>query len=219
MRALSRAGLAGRIDLSAFGMIRALAGDPTPVSRATSSMLRVRPAVLRGTDRRAGSGPGRGSRSAPRTRPGEALLQPRRRHQPGGRPRRDCVFTRVSPFGIEGIAQKLAERRRSPWSTPASGSSTWGWSSRSRPSRATRRRSAARATRSPRARRGWWTSFGSRSSTTRRRKAPYRRGGRRLWPRNHDPGLTERLARDLGQRFGLGGPQPSPIWTGRRRPA
>ena len=56
----------------------------------------------------------RRGREAPSCRRAPArasVLQPRRRHQPRGRPRPACLFTRVSPFGIEGIAQRLAERR------------------------------------------------------------------------------------------------------------
>jgi type IV pilus assembly protein PilM len=67
------------IDLSAFGMIRALTGDdgtPSPEAPATARLLCnlgdvVNLAVARGSV---------------------------------------CLFTRIAPFGVEGIAQQLAER-------------------------------------------------------------------------------------------------------------
>ena len=117
MQALNRAGLRPvGVDLSAFGMIRALAREPyAPVDPGHNVDA---PASSAGTyeQRMAGQLGAEGS-VAP-----EAVLEG------GGIARlycnlgdvtnlavaRDstCLFTRVSPFGVEGIAQKLAERRQ-----------------------------------------------------------------------------------------------------------
>ena len=117
MQALNRAGLRPvGVDLSAFGMIRALAREPyAPVDPGHDVDA---PASSAGTyeQRMAGQLGAEGS-AAP-----EAALEG------GGIARlycnlgdvtnlavaRDstCLFTRVSPFGVEGIAQKLAERRQ-----------------------------------------------------------------------------------------------------------
>ena len=115
MRAMSRAGLRPvGIDLSAFGMIRALAGE---------SHSQVEPgdfvdAPGYGTpsyeERIAGEAQDQGAAadSAPEHLPaklfcslGDVMNLAVAR---GG----VCLFTRVSPFGVEGIAQKLAERRQ-----------------------------------------------------------------------------------------------------------
>jgi type IV pilus assembly protein PilM len=114
MQALTRAGLRPiGIDLSAFAMIRALAREPhQPVEPG---------------DYVDAPGPADPSpRGAPTGQPREeAASAPER---PEGGPARlycnlgdvtnlavardsTCLFTRISPFGVEGMAQKLAERR------------------------------------------------------------------------------------------------------------
>jgi type IV pilus assembly protein PilM len=115
MRAIARAGLRPvGIDLSAFGMIRALAREAyEPVNPGDYVDAPDRPAPSY-EERIAAHFQEEGS---PTTEAGE------------GAPARlfcnlgdvtnlavargaVCLFTRVSPFGVEGIAQKLAERRR-----------------------------------------------------------------------------------------------------------
>ena len=103
--AVDRAGLRPvGIDLSAFGMVRALASES--YEARTRELL---PGAAEGGDRR-------GPAAQPRPRPAPtmgpdglprrgaaALLQSRRRHKPRGGPwRGTCLFTRISPFGVEG---------------------------------------------------------------------------------------------------------------------
>ena len=109
---------------------------------------------------------------APEGMPGEALLQPRRRHQPRGGPRRDLpVHPRlaVRGRGDRPEARRAASahpRARPPVARPR------GPRAAARGDRGRRaRRSPPRARRSPRAPRGWSTSFASRSSTTPPRRA------------------------------------------------
>jgi type IV pilus assembly protein PilM len=114
--ALRQAGLRPvGIDLSAFGMIRALASDPgqavgpggwvhTPASRdATGEQV---PEHLGGAGSTA-------------TEEAASVSSPTRLYCNLGDVTNlavargsACLFTRISPFGIEGIAQKLAERRQ-----------------------------------------------------------------------------------------------------------
>jgi type IV pilus assembly protein PilM len=109
LRALHKAGLRPvGIDLAAFGMIRALAGAETEGVGAAGFVA----APSTGYDP-AGPGGTRADSSAP------AQQVPARLYCNFGdvvnlavAHRRTCVFTRTSPFGIEGIAQKLSERRK-----------------------------------------------------------------------------------------------------------
>ncbi len=113
MEAMGRAGLrpAG-IDLSAFGMVRALHGGVHAAVGAASFV----------------SAPtGTGLSYEERVAMGEVDVPPQGEGQKLGPAKlycnfgdvtnlavargSTCVFTRVSPFGVEGIAQKLAERR------------------------------------------------------------------------------------------------------------
>jgi type IV pilus assembly protein PilM len=115
MQALNRAGLRPvGVDLSAFGMIRALAREPY-ASVDPAGDVDAPAAAGTYEQRMAGQLAAEGS-AAP-----EAL-------EGGGTARlycnlgdvtnlavargSTCLFTRVSPFGVEGIAQKLAERRQ-----------------------------------------------------------------------------------------------------------
>lgn len=117
MQALNRAGLRPvGVDLSAFGMIRALAREPYAPVDPGHDVDAPGPSAGAYEERMAGE-PGAQGSAAP-----EAALEG------GGIARlycnlgdvtnlavaRDstCLFTRVSPFGVEGIAQKLAERRQ-----------------------------------------------------------------------------------------------------------
>ena len=130
MQALNRAGLRPvGIDLSAFGMIRALAGhtyepvdpgdyvdapdapsvpDGSPVADAPSYEERVA-AQVQGVE----------SHDAPTEATPQQEALPTRLYCNLGDVTNlavargsVCLFARVSPFGVEGIAQKLAERRR-----------------------------------------------------------------------------------------------------------
>ncbi len=114
-QALSRAGLRPvGIDLSAFGMIRALAGG---------SSAPVEPGDYVDAP---GYGPASYEQGIARQLGGEGSAAA---SEQDGMPAKlycnlgdvtnlavargsSCLFTRVSPFGVEGIAQKLAERRR-----------------------------------------------------------------------------------------------------------
>jgi type IV pilus assembly protein PilM len=119
MQALTRAGLRPvGIDLSAFGMIRALAGEsyaPVDPGDYVDAPGPATPSYEQGIAPHLG---GEGSAAA------EVAAAPE-----GSGPARlycnlgdvtnlavarhsTCLFTRVSPFGVEGIAQKLAERRQ-----------------------------------------------------------------------------------------------------------
>jgi type IV pilus assembly protein PilM len=119
MQALSRAGLrpAG-VDLSAFGMIRALARESHSQVEAGDYVDAPGPATPQYEQGIAPHLGGDGSAAAEAAPPAE-----------GGGPARlycnlgdvtnlavardsRCLFTRVSPFGVEGIAQKVAERRQ-----------------------------------------------------------------------------------------------------------
>jgi type IV pilus assembly protein PilM len=112
-RALEKAGLRPvGIDLSAFGMIRALAGETHAVVGA-GNFVEAPVSVPSYEDRAAAlTHDEHGTLDlAPETDPtslycnlGDVtnLAVARGRH---------CLFTRISSFGIEGIAQKLAERR------------------------------------------------------------------------------------------------------------
>ena len=126
---------------------------------------------------------------------GGPLLQRRRRHQPRGRARRSCLFTRVSPVGLEAIAD--APRGQLPGCPGA----------RAAVARPRRPRAAARGDR------GRPEPWSSRRTATAlegclgaaRRAAPLARllrrpGGRRagragrpLRPRQRDPGLAEQM--------------------------
>jgi type IV pilus assembly protein PilM len=117
MKALTRAGLRPvGIDLSAFGMIRALARESNVPVDPGDYVDAPGPATLPDEQGIATHLGGEGSAAA------EAAPE-------GGGPARlycnlgdvtnlavarhsSCLFTRVSPFGVEGIAQKLAERRQ-----------------------------------------------------------------------------------------------------------
>jgi type IV pilus assembly protein PilM len=109
IEALRKAGLrlAG-IDLSAFGMIRALAsGDPDGIG---AGAFVTAPASY---EERIGRDATDVDPSAAPQRPPAALYC----HLGDAvnlavAQGRTCVFTRTSPFGMEGIAQKLSERRR-----------------------------------------------------------------------------------------------------------
>jgi type IV pilus assembly protein PilM len=116
MEALNRGGLrpAG-IDLSAFGMIRALARESySPVAPGTfvdapgygppSYEARI---AQQGAQKEAGE-PG----TEPEAPPARLYCNLGDVTNLAVARGSTCLFTRVSPFGVEGIAQKLAERRR-----------------------------------------------------------------------------------------------------------
>jgi type IV pilus assembly protein PilM len=113
MRALNAAGLRPvGIDLSAFGMIRALAGQSH------------RPAETEAAD---APEPAQAPDLAATGLPRADATEPESGTYPHGPAQlycnlgdvtnlavargSTCLFTRISPFGVEGIAQKLAERR------------------------------------------------------------------------------------------------------------
>ena len=113
MEAMGKAGLKPTgIDLSAFGMVRALAREAYPGSvPATSSAPRT-PAAA---PTRSGSQPAQRGGDEP-TQP---IAEPAKLYCNLGDVTNlavargsTCLFTRVSSFGVEGIAQKLAERRQ-----------------------------------------------------------------------------------------------------------
>ena len=119
MEALNRAGLRPvGIDLSAFGMLRALANQPyEPVDPGDYVDAPTT------TEQPAAEGDGVQPQAEPQTE--TSVEQPA---PADGSPARlfcnlgdvtnlavargpACLFTRITPFGVEGIAQKLAERR------------------------------------------------------------------------------------------------------------
>jgi type IV pilus assembly protein PilM len=116
LEAMRGAGLRPRgIDLSAFGMVRALhAGSYSSVGVAEYFTAPTTPA-LSYEDR---VGLAQTEAGAPAAAPGVADAGPARLYCNLGDVTNlavargsTCLFTRVSTFGVEGIAQKLAERR------------------------------------------------------------------------------------------------------------
>jgi type IV pilus assembly protein PilM len=113
MEAMSKAGLRPLgIDLSAFGMVRALHREEHPAIGAAGFVSAPTDAALSYEERTARGESARMPGSAP------AELGPAKLYCNLGDVTNlavargsTCLFTRVSPFGVEGIAQKLAERR------------------------------------------------------------------------------------------------------------
>jgi type IV pilus assembly protein PilM len=118
MRALTRAGLRPvGIDLSAFGMIRALAREPyAPVDPGNyvDAPGPTTPPYEQGIATHLGGEGSAAAEAAPAGAGGPARLYCNLGDVTNLAVARDssCLFTRVSPFGVEGIAQKLAERRQ-----------------------------------------------------------------------------------------------------------
>ena len=116
MQALTRAGLRPvGIDLSAFGMIRALAGEPYEPVDPGDYVDAPGPAEAGGESGGSVQPQAEASAAAATSAPesGPARLYCNLGDVTNLAVARDstCLFTRISPFGIEGIAQKLAERR------------------------------------------------------------------------------------------------------------
>ena len=211
MQAFSRAGLRPvGIDLSAFGMIRALAGGSySPVEPGDyvdapgvgppAYEQGSRPASRRETARR----PPPSRRACPAKlycNLGDVTNLAVARGS-------SCLFTRVSPFGVEGIAQKLAERRQLTLEHARQWLVHVGLDKPVEGSRATTDRfgSARRA-----CRRGRATGRRAAAVTRVLRRAGGSRTDRlhrRLRSGDHDPGLVRRLQHDLGQRFEVGRPR------------
>jgi type IV pilus assembly protein PilM len=108
LEALQRAGLrpAG-IDLSAFAMIRALADEDVDAVGAAGFVAAPAPSY----EERMAAGPDAALPSADQG-PAKLYCHLGDVVNLAVAQGRVCVFTRTSPFGVEGIAQKLAERRR-----------------------------------------------------------------------------------------------------------
>ena len=114
MQALSRAGLRPvGIDLSAFGMIRALAREPHSPVEPGDFVEAPGHGPPTYEDRIAGHGEGEGAQPSSTRRAVPAKLYCHLGDVMNLAVARGetCLFTRVSLFGVEGIAQKLAERR------------------------------------------------------------------------------------------------------------
>jgi type IV pilus assembly protein PilM len=115
MQALSRAGLRPvGIDLSAFGMIRALAGEsysPVDPGDYVDAPGYGPPSYEHGIARHLG-GEGSATASAREGVPAKLYCNLGDVTNLAVARGSTCLFTRVSPFGVEGIAQKLAERRK-----------------------------------------------------------------------------------------------------------
>src|SRR3954451_21842203 len=113
-QALSCAGLRPiGIDLSAFGMIRALAREsysPVEPGDYVDAPGYGPPSYEQGIARRLG-GDGSGTASAQEVIPAKLYCNFGDVTNLAVARGSTCLFTRVSPFGVEGIAQKLAERR------------------------------------------------------------------------------------------------------------
>ena len=116
MRALSKAGLRPiGVDLSAFGMIRALARGTYPPVGASDYVDAPGYGPPSYEERIAANLQGDGSAGGPSS---EEHVPARLYCNLGDVTNlavargSTCLFTRVSPFGVEGIAQKLAERRQ-----------------------------------------------------------------------------------------------------------
>ncbi|OLE38388.1 MAG: hypothetical protein AUG48_01815 [Actinobacteria bacterium 13_1_20CM_3_68_9] len=115
MRALGRAGLRlVGIDLSAFGMIRALSDEssaPVEPGDYVDAPGYGPPAYEQGIARRLG-GEGSATASAPEAMRAKLYCNLGDVTNLAVARGSTCLFTRVSPFGMEGMAQKLAERRQ-----------------------------------------------------------------------------------------------------------
>jgi type IV pilus assembly protein PilM len=115
MQALSRAGLRPvGIDLSAFGMIRALVGGSyTPIDPGdyVDAPGYGPPAYEHEMAQHLG-GDGSATAAAQEAVPAKLYCNLGDVTNLAVARGSSCLFTRVSPFGVEGIAQKLAERRR-----------------------------------------------------------------------------------------------------------
>jgi type IV pilus assembly protein PilM len=116
MSALNRAGLRPEgIDLSAFGMIRALARESySPVDPGDYVDAPDRPDAsteVTATDRLQADEPETAS-AVPEAPPARLYCNLGDVTNLAVARGSACLFTRVSPFGVEGIAQKLAERRQ-----------------------------------------------------------------------------------------------------------
>ncbi len=114
-QALSRAGLRPvGIDLSAFGMIRALAGGssvPVEPGDYVDAPGYGPASYEQGIARQLG-GEGSAAASEQESMPTKIYCNLGDVTNLAVARGSSCLFTRVSPFGVEGIAQKLAERRR-----------------------------------------------------------------------------------------------------------
>lgn len=113
MEAVSRAGLRPvGIDLSAFGMVRALHRQSHPAVGASTFVSAPTGTKLSYEERTALA------QADPVSQPVPADASPAKLYCNLGDVTNlavargsTCLFTRISPFGVEGIAQKLAERR------------------------------------------------------------------------------------------------------------
>jgi type IV pilus assembly protein PilM len=115
MQALSRAGLRPvGIDLSAFGMIRALSGGSnTPIDPGdyVDAPGYGPPAYEHEMAQHLGE-EGSATAAAQEAVPAKLYCNLGDVTNLAVARGSSCLFTRVSPFGVEGMAQKLAERRR-----------------------------------------------------------------------------------------------------------
>ena len=115
MQALGRAGLRPvGIDLSAFGMIRALARETYPPLEPADYIDAPGYGPPSYEDRIAGQAQAHGAADESPQEGVQAKLYCSLGDVTNLAVARGatCLFTRVSPFGVEGIAQKLAERRQ-----------------------------------------------------------------------------------------------------------
>ena len=215
MQALSRAGLRPvGIDLSAFGMIRALAREsyapvePGGYVDAPGSGAAVRtssgsPGTLRGEGSAAGESAPRGAR--PRAGSTATSATSRTSRWPAARPACSLASRRSAS---RGSPRSSPSGDSSPSSTPASGLSTWAWSSRSRGSRATRETIAgAREALAEGAARLVDELRLSLEYYAAQEGAVPIEGVVACGPGTTIPGLAQRLQRDLGQRFEIGRPR------------
>jgi type IV pilus assembly protein PilM len=109
LEAMQKAGLRPvGIDLSAFGMIRALADEPADAVGAGAFVS----APGSYEERMAGDSGAVDPSTEPQHTPATLYCHLGDALNLAVAQGRSCVFTRTSPFGIEGIAQKLSERRR-----------------------------------------------------------------------------------------------------------
>ena len=197
------------IDLSAFGMIRALGAD---APRRRDDFVAA-PTVAT----RSASPAGRGSR-ARCTDDARRSLSPAQLYCNLGdvinlavARGSACLFTRISPFGVEGIAQQLAERRQLTLEHARQWLVHVGLERSGRGDRGRRR-----DRRAPPARRSTEGAAQARRRAAALARVLRRAGGRhrrrrhrRLRPGDDDPGLVERLQRDLGHPFAVGRPRRS----------
>ncbi|MGH2965393.1 MAG: pilus assembly protein PilM [Solirubrobacterales bacterium] len=212
MDAVNRAGLRPvGIDLSAFAMVRALAGEsyePVDPGDYVDAPAHVDDAGEAGMGGQAQSEGATGEVAAADNAPARLFCNLGDLTNLAVARGDRCLFTRISPFGVEGIAQKLAERREltlehaREWLVHVGLDRPLGEIDGDAETIAAARESLAEgATRLVDELRLSLEYYATQEGAVPVESVVA------CGPGTTIPGLTQRLQRDLGQRFGIGRPQ------------